>query len=1051
MKDKLLFKGPVLTSSGYGVHARQLLKALLVSDLFDISVVPLNWGNTSLILDDSDSFIQLIKDLSSKAEQDRSQNAKYAISIQVTIPNEFEKIAKINIGVTAGIETDIVSPEWILKVNQNVDALIVPSQHSYDVFKNTEYKDGNGNSLKLQKPIYVCPEGFNSSVYNLNPTDSDLDFDTDFNFLFVGLGIDTRLGEERKNVSSLVKWFCETFKGRKDVGLVLKTAVVNNSLMDFELTKKRIQDLKNLSGCGEYPKIHLVHGRLSDGEMASLYKHNKVKCFVSLTHGEGFGLPLLEAAACGLPIMVTNWSGHLDFLNIEGKKSFIALDYKMTPVPESSLWKGVIEKHSNWASPVENDVKVKLRKVVSSYDKPKEWALNLAEHVNNNFSEAVCQYKFITTLMTCIKNAVVDNPKTQEDLLTSAKVKFGIKEDEKALLYTMPMSAGDVFISTAVVSSLKEKFPEHNIYFATQPQYFDILKNNRDIHKVIKWDEWMTNIPMLEKVFDEVYTPNLSVQMTFSNWVHGGKGRKLADELAVQCGVELGQYFIETEKIEGLPEKYIVLHAGSGKGQWEARNYLHWQELVENLNRELLDRDISIVQVGLTDDPLYDNVSFYDNIVDLRGKTTYNQLAYVIENSILTLGIDSISMHLAAALGTDHVALFGSSYPTSTGPVVKLRLDGNQICESVLLETPDRYSCKKACYQYQCSVDKDHPCINEIKPETVYHHVMDIVTQDNAKSYGAFKEYCPKISGYTHVLNAKTHGYPFVESIKSMLGFCDEVVVIDGGSDDGTVEAIRDINSDKINIIERAWDWDEPGMDGMQKAYGRAMCTGDFLWQQDVDEVVHELDYVKIRNIVKRFPKDVDLIHLPVIELWGDEHTVRTDRHSWKWRLSRNNFRITHAINKDARLVDKNTGRVYAKKGMSDGCEYVDIMSNEYIPHRGFYTRDLENVRLNDPETYGKMMNEIFQEIPSVYHYSWCDLHRKVKNFKQFWNKCWNNLYRDENPEDRFPEVKDENDVESIKAVVDRLRIQGGENEAPTFELKRSNPSVMKGWLSERS
>src|SRR5260370_25675216 len=97
--------------------------------------------------------------------------------------------------------------------------------------------------------------------------------------------------------------------------------------------------------------------------------------------------------------------------------------------------------------------------------------------------------------------------------------------------------------------------------------------------------------------------------------------------------------------------------------------------------------------------------------------------------------------------------------------------------------------------------------------------------------------------------------------------------------------------------------------------------------------------------MVKRFPKDLDLVHLTVVEFWGGGARVRTDRHSWKWRVSRNNFRITHGINKAARLFDEKTGKTYAKKGMSDGCEYIDIMSGEYIPHRGFYGEQLERLR----------------------------------------------------------------------------------------------------------
>jgi glycosyltransferase involved in cell wall biosynthesis len=322
-----------------------------------------------------------------------------------------------------------------------------------------------------------------------------------------------------------------------------------------------------------------------------------------------------------------------------------------------------------------------------------------------------------------------------------------------------------------------------------------------------------------------------------------------------------------------------------------------------------------------------------------------------------------------------------------------------------------------------------------------------------------YEEYRPKIAGYTHILNPLTHGYPFVESIKSMMDFCDEVVVVDGGSTDGSVEYLhkqleamlsagspKAVNSGcSLNVITREWDPEEPGMDGMQKAFGRAMVSPDveFLWQQDADEVVHEEDYQKIIDICKRFPTDVDVIHLPVIELWGDQRHVRTDRHSWKWRLSRNNLRVTHGINSQARLMDPKTGRFYAKKGMSDGCEMIDIVTGEFLPHRGFYNASLENLRTQDPEQYGSEMNKIFKALPSVWHYSWADLPRKVRNFRDFWDKQWQVLYQTP-PEPRFPDVVTDEDVER---KAQELRERGGEHgSAPTFLIEKSPPEIMGEW-----
>lgn len=1031
--------------------------ALLKVPDFDVSVAATNWGQTGFIHDDS-AILDRIKSLMVKHEiEKREGRTDYDLSVQVTIPNEFQKLARVNIGITAGIEVDCVSPEWVLKCNSEIDYLVVPSEHSKKSFENATFIAQHDNSvLQLNKPVYVAAEGVDTSIFN--PTNAHVwnqRFDTEFNFLCVGLGLDRGMGEDRKNISGLVKSFLEAFAGDKTVGLVLKISMVNGSLMDFEATKRRLGEIRSLVGCGEYPAIHLIHGRLSDKEMSDLYTHPQIKAYVTPTHGEGFGLPILEAAACGLPVIATGWSGHLDFLTMDGKKKFVPIKFTMKDIPQSAVWKGVMEQGTKWADPDMDELKNLMRKFRINPDPPKSWALDLTKRIQSEFSLDVVTSNLAKMLVDFSSAASSVRPKSKEEFVSGLRASLFSSEElsRKKLIYTMPMSAGDVFVSTAVVDSLKKKFADHDIYFATSQKYYDILDENADIHRVIEWQPWMQDVDLLEKLFDEVYTPNLNIQMVYSNWVHKGKGRKLAQEMAVHCNVELGDYKIKSKDAGGFPESYIAFHPGSGQGQWEARNYLSWQEIVENLTRQ----GFAVVQVGTIDEPLYKGA------IDNRGKTpSYGMLYDVISRARCVLGIDSVSMHMAAAAGVPHVALFGSSYAGSTGPALP-KYASQKL--SILMETPSRHTCDKACYKYQCSVDKDNPCINEIDPKTVFDNVTTVIQMAESKIPGTtmlrtlrddeiiryeYKEHNPKISGYTHVLNPSEQGFPYEQSIRSMLGFCDEVVVVEGGSTDGSKERLEQMAKEdpRIKVVSRVWDWEEPGMDGMQKAFGRAMCSGEFLWQQDADEVVHERDYVKIRNLAKKFPKDAKLISLPVVELWGDGETVRTDRHSWKWRFSRNDFVITHGIVKHARVYDQKTGKLFAKKNMSDGCEYIDIMTGEYIPHKNFYTQELEQLRLQNPEEYGKKMNQLFNELPSVFHYSWANIYRKIGNFIDFWDRSWQNLYNETSREPRFPGISTD---EQIAEKAEQMKAQGGEHgKAPTFKLVGGNPEIMKSWLTEK-
>jgi glycosyltransferase involved in cell wall biosynthesis len=264
-------------------------------------------------------------------------------------------------------------------------------------------------------------------------------------------------------------------------------------------------------------------------------------------------------------------------------------------------------------------------------------------------------------------------------------------------------------------------------------------------------------------------------------------------------------------------------------------------------------------------------------------------------------------------------------------------------------------------------------------------------------------EWTPMLSGYTTTLNATKNEYPWRQCIQSLLELSDEVVVVDGGSSDGTWEDLETWSSEeeKLKVFQVKRDWSHPRFavfDGLQKAEARKRCTGEFCWQQDADEVVHESDYKKIRELIRNFPKQVDLISLPVIEYWGGPEKVRLDITPWKWRLSRNNPEITHGIPKSLRKHD-DSGSLYASPG-TDGCDYINVDTYEPIPHASFYTPEVEHGRqlaLNgDKEVlsnYEEWFSNNVDVLPSVHHYSWFDLSRKIKLYRDYWSQHWQSLY----------------------------------------------------------
>lgn len=261
----------------------------------------------------------------------------------------------------------------------------------------------------------------------------------------------------------------------------------------------------------------------------------------------------------------------------------------------------------------------------------------------------------------------------------------------------------------------------------------------------------------------------------------------------------------------------------------------------------------------------------------------------------------------------------------------------------------------------------------------------------------------PTISGYTTTRNCITQKYPFDATIFSLLGFCDEVIVVDAGSTDGTWEKLQDMAAanEKLKVHQVDWDYDNPRFavyDGALKAEARSHCTMEFCWQMDSDEMVKPEDWQKIKNLCKTLTPEVDLVSLPVIEYWGSTEKVRMDITPWKWRLSRNKPYITHGIPAQFRQTDEN-GQLFAKPG-TDGCDYIHKETHQVIPHVGFYTEKAHYARmaaLEGDETalehYGIWFKAITQNFPSVHHFSWYDIERKIKTYRDYWQKHWESLY----------------------------------------------------------
>ena len=392
MKPLFVISCPIDTYSGYGSRSRDLVKAIIELNKYDVKIMPQRWGSTPWnFIEDHQEKWGFLKDHMLGQPQLPKQPEIWA---QVTVPNEFQPVGKYNIGFTAGIETTVCAPEWIDGVNR-MNITYVSSEHAKKVFEESsfEQKDQQTNQtvrvIKLEKPVEVLFEGADIDLYKPIETKEITSIDLssikeDFAYLFVGHWLQGDVGEDRKNVGLLIKAFYETFKNKmKKPALILKTSMGGTSYMDREEILKRIAAIRRTVNAVNIPNVYLLHGEFADNEINQLYNHPKVKAMVNLTKGEGFGRPLLEFSLVKKPIITTNWSGHIDYLDGE----FVSLvGGEVKPVHASAVVPNMILAESSWFSPDLGYVGHYLKDVFENYKKYSENAKRQAFRSKSEFS-----------------------------------------------------------------------------------------------------------------------------------------------------------------------------------------------------------------------------------------------------------------------------------------------------------------------------------------------------------------------------------------------------------------------------------------------------------------------------------------------------------------------------------------------------------------------------------------------------------------------------------------------------------------------------------------
>ena len=424
IKPLILVTAPVQTRSGYGNHARDICRALIESDKYEVAIQSVPWGSTPLnALDPNDPSH---KEIEKRILRQPQLPKQPEVHLHIVIPNEFKQFGQKNIGMTAGIESTVPPAAWIDGCNR-MDKVIFTSEFSKKGFtdikfdkldKNTKQKVGE---VRLERPSEVLFEGADANVYKEINQFSDRmknefsKINEDFCFLFVGHWLQGNLGEDRKDIGMMIKTFLLTFKDMiTPPALVLKSSGASFSVMDRVDMKKKVNQIKDTVKADKLPNIYLIHGDLTDEEMNEMYNHPKVKAHLTFTHGEGFGRPLLEASFSGKPIIAPISTGQADFLD---REYTVEIPHVMTKVAPNAFPKEYVTPDSQWSTVKYSVASALMSDVFKNYDKYKIRGKKQMIVNRENFSFESMK----TKLIDMVESVMTDIPKMVELKLPTLK------------------------------------------------------------------------------------------------------------------------------------------------------------------------------------------------------------------------------------------------------------------------------------------------------------------------------------------------------------------------------------------------------------------------------------------------------------------------------------------------------------------------------------------------------------------------------------------------------------------------------------------------------
>jgi hypothetical protein len=284
---------------------------------------------------------------------------------------------------------------------------------------------------------------------------------------------------------------------------------------------KYIGEKKDCISCGTKECVHTKNSGVgvSENQLNEIYSCMDVYCHPFTSGGQE--LPIQEAKAAGLITLVTEYSCGTD--SCYEHQGGIPLKWNEYREPQTQFIKATTCP-KDIADKLEFVLKMDLSANRSLVEKGQNW-------VEKEFSVQKITSD-LKKIFIELKNKKKDSQETkEEDKKQILFEDFLDKDDEgKRIAVVMPDSAGDVLMINSLLDNLKLTYPEYNIYIITRPQYYDVIEDNENIHKLIPYQDGIDNLHYLEGksnhkgYFEIAFLPHVGTQRFF-NYHHNGKDR----------------------------------------------------------------------------------------------------------------------------------------------------------------------------------------------------------------------------------------------------------------------------------------------------------------------------------------------------------------------------------------------------------------------------------------------------------------------------------------------------------------------------------------------